>query len=330
MEDMKKKIIFLTFFLLLFSFAFPELPAYWIWTPETNRWINPKYEPKETPEEQFDWALSFYLKEDYKAAFKEFRKVLRYYPRSRQAPRARFYAGQCLEKRGDYYKAFKEYQKVIDEYPGSEVINEVIERQFKIGELFLKGKKKKFMGVEWTPLFMNEKAAEVFRKVIENAPYGEYADKAQFKLGFSFEKSRRYDEAVAEYKKLLKEYPESELVDEAKYRIALCLYKFSRPSDYDDSAALEAKQNFENFVKEHPDSLMKEKAQQRLRELNERESRKIFDIARFYERQGNFESAIIYYQEIIDKYPQTKWAQEAGEKIEELNKQQDNKVIREK
>ncbi len=46
---------------LMWSFisTTPSL-AYWEWTPETGRWVNPKYAPKKTPQEQYAWGVNFY------------------------------------------------------------------------------------------------------------------------------------------------------------------------------------------------------------------------------------------------------------------------------
>ena len=40
--------------------------AFWMWTPETNKWVNPKFEVKETPHLQLEFAQKFYKTKDYK------------------------------------------------------------------------------------------------------------------------------------------------------------------------------------------------------------------------------------------------------------------------
>ncbi len=62
--------------------AAPSVHAYWIWTPQTGAWINPKWAVKDTPQEQFDWAMKFYDSKDYKKAVDEFQKLVRYYPQA--------------------------------------------------------------------------------------------------------------------------------------------------------------------------------------------------------------------------------------------------------
>ena len=53
--------------LLIFLISYPLLLIYpyWEWTPETGRWINPKYAPKPTPEEQWKYAMGFYNQKEW-------------------------------------------------------------------------------------------------------------------------------------------------------------------------------------------------------------------------------------------------------------------------
>ena len=67
--------------------------AFWIWTPETNKWINPKYAVKETPQEQLKVGTDLYEMKEYKQAIREFEKLLKHYPRARQAPDAQYHIG---------------------------------------------------------------------------------------------------------------------------------------------------------------------------------------------------------------------------------------------
>jgi len=51
-------------------------------TPQTGTWINPKWAVKDTPAEQFEWAMRFYKSKDYKKAVDEFLKLVKYYPQA--------------------------------------------------------------------------------------------------------------------------------------------------------------------------------------------------------------------------------------------------------
>ncbi len=73
-----------------------ELFAYWEWTPETGRWINPKYYVGATSAEQWEIAMNTYKAGDYEKALREFKKLLEYFPTSTEASRGTVYDRRLL------------------------------------------------------------------------------------------------------------------------------------------------------------------------------------------------------------------------------------------
>ncbi|NQV04760.1 MAG: hypothetical protein HQ532_04595, partial [Candidatus Omnitrophica bacterium] len=58
--------------------------GFWVWTPESSKWENPKYAAKDTPLEQLEYARTFYEEKNFKLALKEFKKLIKYYPLSKE------------------------------------------------------------------------------------------------------------------------------------------------------------------------------------------------------------------------------------------------------
>ena len=156
--------------------------AAWIWTPETGKFINPKQATKATPKLQLEFALSFYNSSDYTKAIGEFKKLLKSFPRAKEAPEAQYYVGQSFEELGKPFEAYKAYQVVIDKYPFSERAGEIIEIQYQIGNALLEGKGRRG---KWSQVVLgaDDRVIDVFRTVIKNAPYGKFAPISQYKIG---------------------------------------------------------------------------------------------------------------------------------------------------
>lgn len=306
-------LIALFFSCLLTSPVYP----YWIWTPKTGKWVNPKSAIKPNPKEQFAFAMGFYGEKKYEDAKREFKKLIKAYPKSFEASESQYYLGLSEEAEGNLYEAYLAYQKVIDKYPFSERIQEIIEREYKIGESFMSGEKRKAMGV---PLPVDNPAIEIFSKVVENSTYGPLASKAQYKLGLVLKGLMRYYEAEEAFGKVISNYPDSEWVEAAKFQIATCRAAVSRGPDYDQGAAQEAKEKFESFVKEHPDAVLSYDAEKNIKQLNEKEAEGDYNIGRFYEKQGAYDSAKIYYNDAIQNYPNSIWSAKALERLEMMEK----------
>jgi outer membrane protein assembly factor BamD (BamD/ComL family) len=303
--------------ILLFSLLASQAYPYWIWTPKTGKWVNPKTQAKPTPKEQFDFAKSFYDIKKYEDAQREFRKLLRKFPKSAEAAESQYYLGLIEDAQDNLYEAYLAYQKVIDKYPFSERIPQIIQREYEIGEAFMTGHKRKALGV---PLPVENPAIEIFSKVVENSTYGPLAPAAQYKLGLVLKGLLRYYEAEEAFNKVVSSYPDSEWAGAAKFQIASCRAAVSRGPEYDQWATNEAKQKFEEFVQEHPDAVLSKDAEKNIEALKEKEAEANFNTARFYEKQKAFTSAKIYYNEIINNYPKSLWAAKAMERIEILEK----------
>lgn len=307
---MKRKIFITLIFLGLFI---APAYSYWIWTPKVGKWVNPKLAVKPNPKDQFDFAKKLYDENKIDEAKKEFRRLLSSYPKAFEASESQYYLGLIEEAQGNLYEAFREYQKVIDKYPFSERMQEVIELEYKIGERFMAGEKRKALGMS---LPVDNPAIEIFSKVVENSTYGPFAPKAQYKLGLVLKGLMRYYEAEDAFNKVISSYPDSEWVEAAKFQIASCRAAVSRGTEYDRGAAGEAKDKFEEFVQEHPDAVLSREAQKNIEELKQKESEAGYNIGRFYEKQKAYGAAKIYYNEIISKYPDSPWSAKALERLQ--------------
>ncbi|MFH1854423.1 MAG: outer membrane protein assembly factor BamD [Candidatus Omnitrophota bacterium] len=314
---MIRKIVILLMMTVFFMATGPVF-AYWVWTPESGKWENPKYAAKDTPEEQLSYAQEYYKKGNFKMALKEFKKLIKYYPLSKEAPTAQYYTGRIMEDMGIFYDAFKAYQKVIDLYPYTELVDDVIEREYKIGELFFLGQKINVLGPIKVPA--RDKAIEILKTVADNAPYGKYADPAMYKAGLTYKEIFDYDNAILMFKNLIDKYPNSELIDKARYQLAECSKLLSLKPEYDQTPTTVAREEFEEFIEKHPESEMTGDARKIIDKLKNREAENAYNIGQFYEARKAPESAAIYYTDIVQNYPGTEWAKEAQERLNEIQK----------
>lgn len=314
-KTMKIKTGILIILLLLFSWG--NAYSYWIWTPKSGKWVNPKNMVKPTPKEQFEFAKGFYDRKELEEAKREFQKLMEHYPRSFEASEGLYYLGRIEEETGNYYEAFLAYQKVVDKYPFSDRIQEINEREYAIGEKFMSGEKRKFLGVAMP---VENPAIEIFNKVIDNSTYGPLAAKAQYKLGLVLKGLMRYYEAEEAFEKVISSYPDSEWVDAAKFQIASCRAAVSRGPAYDQGAANEAKDKFEDFLREHPDAVLSRDAEKSISDLKEKEAEANYNIAVFYEKQKAYDAARIYYSDVLDNYRGSIWAAKALERLQIMEK----------
>ena len=161
---------------------------------------------------------------------------------------------------------------------------------------------------------------EVFRTVIKNAPYGELASVAQYKIGLYLMEKQMYPEARDEFEKVINDYPDSEWVKPAQYQIAVSDSKRSSGAAYDQKITQAAVEQFEEFVEVYPEAQLSENAKSEIQKLRDKEAENNYTIAQFYEKQKLYNSAKIYYQIVVDEYPKSRWSTKSLNKIQDLSK----------
>ena len=294
----------------------PPAFAGWVWSPQTG-WIGPTGVVKDSPEEQLAFAVAFFDRKDYDRARREFKKLVKAYRESREAAEGQYYLGRCYEEDGDYYRAFLDYRKTVQVYPSSKRFDEVLEREYQLGNYFLSGKKRKLFGTA-ALVPARDKAIEIFQAIVDDGPFSEYGQLAQYKLGLSHAALGNYEEAVSAFEQVITRYPDSPLVDDARFQIAQASLKGTFRPGYDQSPTDLAMRELQAFLQEYPESELSSEATQRLKELQERRAAHEYQVAQFYERRHRPESARVYYETIVQTYPQSALAATAAARIEVL------------
>ncbi|MGB9677258.1 MAG: tetratricopeptide repeat protein [Candidatus Ratteibacteria bacterium] len=302
-----KSIQVLIVFFLLNSFGY----TYWEWTPQTKKWINPKYAVKETPKEQFEYAEELRKNVKIESSIREHKKLLKYYSKSEYAPSSCFILGYIYKEKGDIKKAFDYYQKIIEEYPSSPLVLPAIKIQSEIAEKKLETKKRLFF-----ELFSKaEEKAQFMNKVIENSPYDLETVNRMFKLANFYFDMKEYDKSIEVLEKIIKNFPETSSVEKAKFlKIKYSLNSISEVS-LDIDTIEDIKDQINEFLIEYPESIFKKELKDIEILLNEKEAEKYYQIARYYERAGKKKSAIYYYNKLFIQFPETKYGKIASEKI---------------
>ncbi len=255
-------------------------------------------------------------KGEWYRAVKIYRELIKDYPRVPQSPEAQFQIGVCLEELDDLYPAFQAYQTLLKDYPGKGNLSEILHRQYQIGKAYLEGRKRWFLFFRIRSGL--SRAEEIFRTVLNNATFSKVSPLAQYGLARTFQLRGDYQEAILEYEQILVNYPGTEVVASALFQIGVCYYQEALLSDYDQREVNEAVRNLKRFTHSYPDDPRSSRAEAMVAELIDRKAKKAFDIAKYYEKKGSEDGARIYYREVAERYPESKYAQPARKKLEKL------------
>src|SRR6266581_3219797 len=288
------------------------------WTYEpvggTAKWQMPR------AKDQLDVAQAAFDKKVYGLALKAARRVVRVWPLSDYAPQGQYLVGRSYEETGKDEKAFKEYQRVLEKQPKIGNYEEILQRQIAITDRFLAGKWFKLWG--YIPFFPSmERTAEMYAKIVKNGPYSEVSPQAQLKIGAAREKQSNFSAAVKAYELAADRYHDRPLVAaEALYRAGLAYNKQAQTAEYDQSTVGQAIATFTDFMTLYPNDARVPQTQKIITSLKSEQARGNFQTAKFYEKYKKWNGALVYYNEVLLRDPNSPFATEARERIDMLKK----------
>ncbi len=267
--------------------------------------------------EQMRKAEDFEKAGDNKAALKSYRVLTKQFGLSGLAPKAQRKIGILLEKNGDLDEAFKAYSAYLEKYPRGDDFDGVVDAMFKIAKLFLDGQKsKKLLGISVGGSI--ERAEQMFAEILKRAPYSRLASVAQFNVGLANERQGKYPEAIAAYQAVVSKYPSDAIAADAQYQIGYVLLAQHRDGSNDRASAQKAREAFDDFVSRYPNSEKIPQARENMATLEGGTTKGSLEIAKFYEKSKNYKAAVIYYNDVIKRQPDSPESGLAKARIEEL------------
>src|SRR5262249_17288999 len=84
------------------------------------------------------------------------------------------------------------------------------------------------------------KAIESLQQINDNYPYGDYAVRAELRIGDAYFEDKKYDEALSYYRDFAELHPQHEQVPYTLYRAALCHVRQSKDPVRDQTATRQA------------------------------------------------------------------------------------------
>ena len=153
------------------------------------------------------------------------------------------------------------------------------------------------------------------RLVFELPPRDERQTRVRFALGECMLESRRELEAAQQFRRLSDDFPRHELAPEGLLRAGDAYAELWGRAELDPSYGETALATYNEMLARYPSSPVVERARARIADLNEMFGRKTLKTGIFYMRLKAFDSAIIYFREVIVNYPNSSAAPEAVVKL---------------
>jgi outer membrane protein assembly factor BamD len=251
-----------------------------------------------------------------KRAIRAYKSLVKHHPKDTLAPGALYRSAQLQEQLHEYTPAAESFSQLVEKYPGSPHFEEAIEAQFRVGEIYLNGKKLKFLGIPLASAL--DRAVTVFANVVRTAPYGKYTARAQFDIGLAREKQGANDAALQAYQAVADKFATEPVAVDAQYQIGYIWFTAAQTGTKDAAASANAKTAFQDFLFHYPKSEKAAQARANLDILEHKQTANSYKVAKFYDKQKYYRAAVIYYNEVIRQQPGSEESNEAKKRIDQL------------
>ncbi len=256
-----------------------------------------------------------------------------------------YYQAECLRLTGHYPKAADLYSALLAKFPNSSYREQCVQHMFDIANYWLddtrqqmredkevkEGKRAfvmpRFISTEKTKPFLDRegRAIEKLEQVRLNDINGPLADEALFMCGVIKMYHEDYREADHYFSQIHARHPDSKRAAQSLKLAIFCKHMSTGGSDYDGRKTAEARKLVQVALNAYPelasDPQMREWLENQRKSIDLQQAEKDFKMAEFYRRTGHPGSAYFYYQLVRNCYPNTKYAQLAEQRWEELRHQ---------
>jgi outer membrane protein assembly factor BamD len=143
------------------------------------------------------------------------------------------------------------------------------------------------------------------RAILEFSPGDPRVSRAHFYLGEALFAQGRQLEAAREFRKTSDETPNDPMAPEALLRVGDVYSDLWRRPELDPTYGQTALSTYQELLNRYPGGGAAKRAELRVAELNERFAYKAYKAGMFYFRLKAYDSAILYFKDLVATYPKT-------------------------
>ncbi len=139
--------------------------------------------------------------------------------------------------------------------------------------------------------------------------------RAHYYLGQAHEHKGEFLLAAQSFSRLSESFPNDTLADDAMLAAGLAYARLWRKPALDATYGVTAATILRTMLSLYPESNLKDSAESSVHRLDERLATKDYENGMHYFRRGAYDSAIIYFRGVLERFPQTTRARDAGLKL---------------
>ncbi|GHT20744.1 hypothetical protein FACS189419_00430 [Planctomycetales bacterium] len=266
-------------------------------------------------------------------AAKHFYEAAKRFPDSLIEEDSLHLAGECYFFSDDYPRAMTMYQKLLMKYQHSKHVDNAVKRLFKIARYWEAVSKRETAALNFSDKTKPHYdtfgfAKKCYETIFINDPNGPISDDAVMALATAYlEKGKyqgddNYNQAAYYYSYLRENFPLSKHIAKAHENELYARTHAYLGADHPGKTLDEASKLADITLKQFNTELDSEEKQEILgikESILNNQAKELWEKGQFYDKKKRqYGSAKIYYEQIMEEYPQTPFAEKAGNRMEQI------------
>ena len=261
-----------------------------------------------------------------KTAKSEFEAIKKNFPDFAGKELNLFIKAELLLSKMKLTESARNYDKLLRKYDEHILSELAIKRMYEIGITFLSGRKKVVLGIFAMKGY--SEGIRILEKMIDFAGFDTpFAVNASVEIAKNYEKREKFNEAYLKWYEIYSLGKTNSVVKRdallGMAKAKLAVYNDNpetRRAFYDASSLHSAKSYYEMLKNNYSEFAKEQGVDEILSVINEQIAYKELSIGLYYQKQGNIQSANLYYDMVIRNWPKSKSAEIAQKKLNENTK----------
>ncbi|MCH9625748.1 MAG: Cell division coordinator CpoB [Chlamydiales bacterium] len=317
---------------LLLTFFLVPVALFGGYSHLSDRWSPEKYFPNTSVQEHYDLAYQEMYQNHWDIALNNFMVVVYHFSDSPFYADSVLYAGICHFFKANFELANRQFDKYLS-LPGKlKHFEKAFDFKLEIANYYAQGRNKHLFGLAKMPKLSSGKASALalYEEIIAALPGKEIAAKALFGQAKVLRDKKEYKESIESLQNLARRFPRHELSAESYLQISDIYLEQSRIESQNPDLLPLAQVNIQRFSKSFPADERIDRAYDNLLGMKAVYANSLYTTGRFYERKKKPQASAIYYQDTIQKYPETDAARKSQERLALMDLNEEQVIVSQK
>lgn len=271
-------------------------------------------------QEEYTLITSSYEKKDWKGVIETAKNSLKGKRESPFIGDMYFMTAVAYYNQGDFTLAEQYFSNFLEKSSSPKYFEDSIIYKFKIAEAYENGAGKHLMGYEFLPKWASaeDEAMTLYDEVIATLPHHEVAAKALANKSRMKWRQGKYKDAVDHYQTLITRFPKNVLTPEAYTNVAKIYLQQSKEEFAGVDLIEHAFINLKKFKADFPGDEKVLEAENLMVQMQDLYAKDLWESATYFEKKQKTQSARLYYEAIVQRYPSSQYVNDAKDKLEVL------------